>query len=189
MLGCTPPRRPNRRPCCRRTAEQRDEITSPHGAPSSGLGPDIITPLRKNVAVHHCKNCALMSQMVITRIPLLGCNVWFFWLRTFRHWLSNCTRPKPMLVVKAHAAELYDGSRQLSSERPKPASVISAPALSSRWACQRGAHARARRPPARRDPSREVGREIMATEIVIAADRSNSPWGISGSNLDTAWPL
>jgi hypothetical protein len=33
------------------------------GAPSSGLGPDITTPLRKNAAVHHSKNCALMSQM------------------------------------------------------------------------------------------------------------------------------
>jgi hypothetical protein len=33
------------------------------GAPSSTLGPDITTPLRKNAAVHHSKNCALMSQM------------------------------------------------------------------------------------------------------------------------------
>src|SRR5262249_3042868 len=33
------------------------------GAPSSGLGPHITTPLRKNAAVHHSKNCALMSQM------------------------------------------------------------------------------------------------------------------------------
>src|SRR5215475_2860941 len=31
--------------------------------PSSGLGPHITTPLWKNVAVHHSKNCALMSQM------------------------------------------------------------------------------------------------------------------------------
>jgi len=31
--------------------------------PSSGLGPHITTPLRKNAAVHHSKNCALMSQM------------------------------------------------------------------------------------------------------------------------------
>jgi hypothetical protein len=37
------------------------------GAPSSGLGPDITTPLRKNAAVHHSKNCALMSQMGHTR--------------------------------------------------------------------------------------------------------------------------
>jgi hypothetical protein len=34
------------------------------GAPSSGLGPHITTPLRKNAAVHHGKNCALMSQWV-----------------------------------------------------------------------------------------------------------------------------
>jgi hypothetical protein len=33
------------------------------GAPSSGLAPDITTPLRKNAAVHHSKNCAMMSQM------------------------------------------------------------------------------------------------------------------------------
>jgi hypothetical protein len=33
------------------------------GAPSSGLGRDITTPLRKNAAVHHSKNCAMMSQM------------------------------------------------------------------------------------------------------------------------------
>jgi hypothetical protein len=33
------------------------------GAPSSGLGPDITTPLRKKAAVHHSKNCAMMSQM------------------------------------------------------------------------------------------------------------------------------
>src|SRR5262245_43026688 len=46
-----------------RTAEQRDELASPHGRPSSGLGPHISTPLFKNVAVHHNKNCALMWQM------------------------------------------------------------------------------------------------------------------------------
>jgi hypothetical protein len=33
------------------------------GAPSSNLGPHITTRLRKNAAVHHSKNCALMSQM------------------------------------------------------------------------------------------------------------------------------
>jgi hypothetical protein len=33
-------------------------------APSSGLGQDITTPLRKNAAVHHSKNCAMMSQRV-----------------------------------------------------------------------------------------------------------------------------
>jgi len=33
------------------------------GAPSSGLGSDITTPLRKNAVVHHSKNCALMSQL------------------------------------------------------------------------------------------------------------------------------
>jgi hypothetical protein len=33
------------------------------GGPSSGLGPHITTPLWKNAAVHHSKNCALMSQM------------------------------------------------------------------------------------------------------------------------------
>jgi len=32
-------------------------------APSSGLGPYITTPFRQNAAVHHSKNCALMSQM------------------------------------------------------------------------------------------------------------------------------
>src|SRR5262249_61452876 len=31
--------------------------------PSSGLGPHNTTPLRKRAAVHHSKNCALMSQM------------------------------------------------------------------------------------------------------------------------------
>jgi hypothetical protein len=52
------------RPRGRCTAEQRYERASPHGAlPSSGLGPHITTPLRKNAAVHHSKNCALMSQM------------------------------------------------------------------------------------------------------------------------------
>jgi hypothetical protein len=51
------------RPRRRRTAEQRDERASPHGRPSSGLGPHISTLLFKNVAVHHSKNCALMSQM------------------------------------------------------------------------------------------------------------------------------
>ena len=30
--------------------------------PSSGLGPDITTPLRKDAAVHHSKNCVMMSQ-------------------------------------------------------------------------------------------------------------------------------
>jgi hypothetical protein len=33
------------------------------GAPTSALGPDITTPLRKNAAVHHSKNCVMMSQM------------------------------------------------------------------------------------------------------------------------------
>src|SRR5215472_19032419 len=32
-------------------------------SPTSDLGPHISTPLCKNVAVHHSKNCALMSQM------------------------------------------------------------------------------------------------------------------------------
>ena len=32
--------------------------SSPQAHPSSGLGPHIITPLRKNAAVHHGKNCA-----------------------------------------------------------------------------------------------------------------------------------
>jgi hypothetical protein len=32
------------------------------GAPSSDLGLQITIPLRKNAAVHHNKNCALMSQ-------------------------------------------------------------------------------------------------------------------------------
>jgi hypothetical protein len=46
------------------TAEKRYERPSPHGArPSSGLGPHITTPLLKNAAVHHSKNCALMSQL------------------------------------------------------------------------------------------------------------------------------
>jgi hypothetical protein len=45
-----------------RAAEQRDEIAAPHGRPSSGLGPHISTPLCKTAAVHHSKNCALMSQ-------------------------------------------------------------------------------------------------------------------------------
>jgi len=33
------------------------------GAPSSGLVQDITTPARKKAAVHHSKNCAMMSQM------------------------------------------------------------------------------------------------------------------------------
>ena len=33
------------------------------GALPPGLGPHIITSLCKNAAVHHSKNCALMSQM------------------------------------------------------------------------------------------------------------------------------
>jgi hypothetical protein len=33
------------------------------GAPPQALRPHITTPLRKNAAVHHSKNCALMSQM------------------------------------------------------------------------------------------------------------------------------
>jgi hypothetical protein len=35
--------------------------------PSSGLGPDITTPLRKDAAVHLSKNCAMMSQTGHTR--------------------------------------------------------------------------------------------------------------------------
>src|SRR5262249_23700123 len=55
-----------------RAAEQRDELASPHAHPSSGLGPHITTPLRKNVAVHHSKNWALMSQMSQTRCRVVG---------------------------------------------------------------------------------------------------------------------
>src|SRR5262249_41892545 len=40
--------------------------------PSSGLGPDITTPLRKDAAVHHSKNCALMSQMSQTRCRVVS---------------------------------------------------------------------------------------------------------------------
>src|SRR5262245_10584336 len=46
-----------------RAAQNRHELASPHGRPFSGLGPHTSTPLLKNVAVHHSKNCALMSQM------------------------------------------------------------------------------------------------------------------------------
>src|SRR5262245_320284 len=55
--------RPRRERPRRRAAEERDELASPHAQPTSGLGPYITTPLRKNAAVHHSKNCALMSQM------------------------------------------------------------------------------------------------------------------------------
>src|SRR6516225_6631637 len=56
------------RPAYSRTAEQRDEVAALHGVPpSSGLAPDITRPLRKNAAVHHSKNCAMMSQMGQTR--------------------------------------------------------------------------------------------------------------------------
>jgi hypothetical protein len=55
----------------RGTAEQRDELATPHGGPFSGLGPHVTTPLRKNAAVHHSKNCALMSQMGQTRSSAL----------------------------------------------------------------------------------------------------------------------
>src|SRR5262245_2072795 len=57
----------------RRAAEQRDEVASPHGHPSLGLGLDITTPLRKNAAVHHSKNCALMSQMESFSTASAGC--------------------------------------------------------------------------------------------------------------------
>src|SRR5262249_43537077 len=50
------------RPRRRCTAEQCDEIASPHGRPSS-FGPHITTPVRTNAAVHHSKDSALMSQM------------------------------------------------------------------------------------------------------------------------------
>jgi len=38
---------------CRRAAEQRDELTSPHGLPSSDWRPDITTPPLENAAVRH----------------------------------------------------------------------------------------------------------------------------------------
>src|SRR5262245_24408984 len=60
------------RACCerprRRAADERDEVASPHGRASSGLGSHFTTPLRKNAAVHHSKNCALMSQMSFASI-------------------------------------------------------------------------------------------------------------------------
>jgi hypothetical protein len=40
------------------------------GAHHLSLGPHITTPLRKNAAVHHSKDCALMSQM--GQIPSFG---------------------------------------------------------------------------------------------------------------------
>src|SRR6516165_6873960 len=58
--------------CCAHTASGHIAAAPPRsamnlrrfmGAPSSGLAPDITTPLRKNAAVHHSKNCAMMSQM------------------------------------------------------------------------------------------------------------------------------
>jgi hypothetical protein len=47
-------------------------------ASGMGLGPHITTPLCKNVAVHHSKNCALMSQMGQSRrtrtfVTLVAC--------------------------------------------------------------------------------------------------------------------
>ena len=62
-----------RLPCCPRAASGHATAVPPRSnmnarrlmgrAPSSDLRPHITTPLRKNAAVHHSKNCALMSQM------------------------------------------------------------------------------------------------------------------------------
>src|SRR4029077_11737314 len=47
----------------RRCADKRDEVAPFHGRPSSGLAPHVTIPLRNKAAVHHSKNCALMSHM------------------------------------------------------------------------------------------------------------------------------
>jgi hypothetical protein len=39
------------------------ERASPHGGPSSGLAAARYHTVASNAAVHHSKNCALMSQM------------------------------------------------------------------------------------------------------------------------------
>jgi hypothetical protein len=71
----TPTRR-IRSPCCARAANGHAAGAPPSsdinarrliGHPSSDLGPHITIPLRKNTAVHHSKNCALMLQMGQTR--------------------------------------------------------------------------------------------------------------------------
>jgi hypothetical protein len=67
----TPIRR-TRSPCCALAASGHAAAAPPSsvmnsrrliGALPPGLGPHIITSLCKNAAVHHSKNCALMSQM------------------------------------------------------------------------------------------------------------------------------
>src|SRR5262249_57234413 len=67
--GAPPPRpllRTRRERPCRSTAEQRDEIASPHGRLSSGLGRTYHT-VAQEPTVHYSKNCAMMSQMGQTR--------------------------------------------------------------------------------------------------------------------------
>jgi hypothetical protein len=80
-----------RRPCGRRAAEQRDELAPPHGRPSSGLGLHISTPLCKNVAVHHSKNCALMSPTLPSRD---FCGTAALPLKPDIYWLARLPRLK-----------------------------------------------------------------------------------------------
>jgi hypothetical protein len=58
--------------CCARAASGHAIAAPPSSdmnarrrmvAPFSGLGPHITTPLREDAAVHHSKNCVMMSQM------------------------------------------------------------------------------------------------------------------------------
>src|SRR5262249_50249948 len=57
-------------------------------------GPHISTPLRKNVAVHHSKNCALMSQMGLgcAKTPALAPHVEIS--------LSNCISESQIILQR-----------------------------------------------------------------------------------------
>jgi hypothetical protein len=54
----------HRWPRRRRAAKQRDELPSHHwGAPSSGLFRTLLHRCARKAAVHHSKNCVMLSQM------------------------------------------------------------------------------------------------------------------------------
>src|SRR4029077_2208377 len=85
-----------------RAAEKRDDVASPHGHPSSGLGPHITTPLRKNAAVHDSKNCALMSQMGHNRLTE-GCPRRVRFTSRNRHKSPRLSRPVSAYGLRAIA--------------------------------------------------------------------------------------
>jgi hypothetical protein len=84
---------------------------------SSDLGPHIITPLRKKAAVHHSKNCAMMSQVGRYFRSL---NNLFLRCATFCAVECEAHKPRSQLLIGGRAVAMIFADVPGVAYMPKP---------------------------------------------------------------------